>query len=162
MVIRGAYLPSAYCEFGISQYYSAMEKQTAANPVELTSYVRELLGSLRLPPIEYPARGKQGKMRGVEFYHDKFPQILFECLQRYHRYIGRFPEHPLQCKTLYEKLFWAKLVVPLSIPTPADKLGVGNFIPKQLRGDVRTAKVYWISDRPNFPLQSKVPMVLTI
>jgi len=61
------------------------------------------------------------------------------------------PEHPLECKTLTDKTFWSKFFVPMPIPTAADKLAVGNFIPKAVKNMVRPAKVYWISDRPNFP-----------
>ena len=134
-----------------------MEKQTAPSPADLVSYTREVLDSLRLPPIDLPKGNKPGKMRGVEFYGQRLPEVMMECLIRYHRMKNGLPAPPLECKSLREKLFWSKFVVPMPIPTPADKLTVGNFIPKGMRNKVHPARVYWISDRPNFPSSIKGP-----
>ena len=128
-----------------------MEKQTEITPVELVSYTREILGSLRLPPLDLPTEKKPGKMRGVEFYGQHLPEVMIECLRRYHLRNNALPEPPLECKTLTDKTFWSKFFVPMAMPTPADKLAVGKFIPKAVKNLVRPAKVYWISDRPNFP-----------
>lgn len=134
-----------------------MDKPTAPDPAELVSYARDILDNLRLSPLELPQGNKPRKMRGVDFYGRHFPEILMECLARYHQNYNRFPAPPLQCKTLFEKIFWSKFFVPMVVPTPADKLTVGSYIPKHLRNKVRPAKVYWISDRPNFPSSIKGP-----
>lgn len=125
------------------------------NPVELAAYTREILDSLRLPPIDLPTDKKPGKMRGVDFYGRHLPEVMMECLSRYHKMYHRFPDPPLECKTLFEKIFWSKFFVPMPIPTAADRLALDKFIPKNLKNKVRPAKVYWISDRPNFPSSIK-------
>ena len=129
-----------------------MENHTVLKPVELASYTHEILNSLRLPPLELPKGNKPGKMRGVEFYGRHLPDVLMECLTRYHRVHDRFPPPPLECQSINDKIFWSKFIVPMSVPTAADKLSVGKYIPKNLRSKIRPPKVYWISDRPNFPL----------
>ena len=134
-----------------------MDNQTALNPIELVSYTKEILSSLRLPPIDLPTAKKPGKMRGVDYYGQRLPEVMMECLRRYHRKYGKFPLPPLECKTINQKIFWSKFFVPMPIPTPADKLAVGKFIPMSVRANVRLAKVYWISDRPNFPSSIKGP-----
>jgi len=135
-----------------------MERQTELDPAELASYTREILDSLRLVPLEARPGKKPAKMRGVEFYGQHFPEVLMECLLRYYKYNECLPDPPLQCKSLREKIFWSKFYVPMPIPTPADKLSVGNFIPKDLRGKVNVPKVHWISaSADNLPAAIKAP-----
>ena len=146
------------CQFCSEIYYFRMERKTKLSPAELASYTREILGSLSLVPLEIGSEKKPAKMRGVEFYGQHFPEILMECLFRYYNHNKTLPDPPLQCKSLREKIFWSKFYVPLPIPTPADKLSVGNFIPGDMRGKVKTPKVHWISaSADNLPASIKAP-----
>ncbi|MCP4070402.1 MAG: hypothetical protein GY742_01515 [Hyphomicrobiales bacterium] len=134
-----------------------MKKEINTNQAELVAYTSKLLNSLRLPPPELPKNNKRLKMRGEYFYGKRFPKVLLGNLRAYQGFFECLPDFPLECETLNEKLFWSKFFTPLDIPTPADKLTVGNFIPGHLRDKVRPAKVHWISDRPDFPDQINGP-----
>ena len=97
-------------------------------------------------------------MRGVEFYGQRLPEVMMECLIRYFRKNNRLPEPPLECKSQREKIFCSKFFVPMPVPTPADKLSVGNFIPKNIQSKVKTPKVHWISASvENLPSTIKAP-----
>ena len=114
-------------------------------------YVQELLGSLRVPPIDRLQSERPGVMRGVDYYGQYLPRVMMISVKKYYEYKERVPDHPLECDTFLDKLFWSKFFTPMPIPTPADKLMIGEFIPRELENRVRPAKVYWSSAEPDIP-----------
>ena len=90
-------------------------------------------------------------MRGVDYYGQYLPRVMMISVKKYYEYKERVPDHPLECDTFLDKLFWSKFFTPMPIPTPADKLMIGEFIPRELENRVRPAKVYWSSAEPDIP-----------
>jgi hypothetical protein len=54
-------------------------------------------------------------------------------------------------------MVWMKFFEFMPMPTPADKLAVGSFIPARLRDRIRTARVLWRSREPRIPPRGAVP-----
>jgi hypothetical protein len=133
-------------------------KENILNRQDFLPIARQICRSVKQPPIELPVNGRAGWMRGTDFYGADLIRIMAEGLYRYGKANHQLPRHPLECQSFGEKLFWSKFFVPMPIPTPADKLAVGDFIPVSLKSKVRAAKHHWISERAeDFPLKPELP-----
>lgn len=59
--------------------------------------------------------------------------------------------------TLMEKLIWSKYYGDQPLPSPADKLRVGEFLPPEFRDRIRPAEVLWRSTEMRVPAPHEVP-----
>ena len=100
---------------------------------------------------------RKGFGRGIEFYSGyDLLQIMAWSLAIYASKVGVWP-NLLDPRKQTEKLLWMKLFGYLPVPTPANKLTVGESIPREYRDRIHTAKVYWRSSQPALPAPGAVP-----
>ena len=128
---------------------------TLANLIQqrAVSHVAMLLRTIRLRKVNRVDRLGRHFARGFDYYESyELKNVLQASILSFFAHRGYFPKHPLYCQSLVEKIFWSKFLVPLPLPTPADKLRRGDFIPTSLKGDILLPSVIWESDRANLPI----------
>lgn len=112
---------------------------------------------LSKPGSCFKHKPRQGFSRGIEFYSGyDLLQIMAWSLGVYTQKVGCWPNVISPAKYT-EKLIWMKFFSYLPVPTVANKLTVGSFIPERYRARIQTAKVLWRSTRPAIPALGEVP-----
>ena len=122
------------------------------------SHAKDLAKNIHLREIERKPDTRHGFMRGLEYYGGAYLiRVLSNSILNFFLARKRFPRHPLRCETLGEKIFWSKFIVPLPLPTPANRLIVGEFIPPGMCDKIRVSKVVWESNRADLPADLRAP-----
>ena len=102
-----------------------------------------------------PARGT---LRGIDVYSVRdLIRTLEKSLSSYERATGEPACDPEKALLLREKIFWSKFFRPMSIPTPADKLGAYAMLPAEIKQHVKEPSKIWHSTQPSLPLNGLVP-----
>jgi hypothetical protein len=100
---------------------------------------------------------RKGFTRGIEFYSGyDLLHIMARSLAIYASKVGVWPIL-IDPRKQTEKLVWMKFFGYLPMPTPANKLTVGDSIPQEYRDRIHTAKVFWRSSQPALPAPDAIP-----
>ncbi len=103
-------------------------------------YERGLFGSAAAPP--------PGTLRGIDVMeHGEVAQKLSRANRILVGRYGRLADF-LAPRGFFEKLTLAKFFAPVPMPSPADKLGVAQYIPPRLRPRVGPVPVLWSGCAP--------------
>lgn len=113
---------------------------------------------LQQPESRFLAPPRKGFARGIEFYNGyDLLHIMARSLAIYAGKVGVWPNMTEPQKQT-EKLLWMKFFGYLPVPSPANKLTVGEYIPPKYRDRIHTAKVFWRSSQPALPGPDAVPL----
>jgi len=116
-----------------------------------------LAAEMARPDSMFRVPSRPGYGRGIERYSGHaLLRMAGQAVALYRTAKRRWPELD-EPASFTEKLLWMKFFGFLPIPSPADKLAVGRFIPPHLADRVRPAEVLWRSRELGFPPEDAVP-----
>lgn len=103
------------------------------------------------------APGRPGYQRGFDAYKaEARPTIAWLALEMFRTRHGRYPD-PVALPETCDHFFASKFYDFVPMPTPADKLGLANYLPAAMADRVYAPDRPWVAAFPGLPPDEAVP-----